>query len=744
MSALPPNRREGHLAGRLICVRSESALPDSHKLVAHPQKKKITDSVVVMDKETAINVLLQGKMSDELVEHWQILRVLGHGAFGTVFHVKNYNTHEAAALKVIQRAKVTDKAALRNEIIALRRCAHPSVTRLIAHYSDDHAEYILLEECKGGDMLEYVMTNGHLSNEPLAFLFKQVLQGLAYIHNHKIIHRDLKLENLLLIDKSNLYEGVRIADFGIVHLFPIHTTVEDRHKEIVSGTEYAGSVQYMAPEIVKSTDYTHKVDLWSAGVVLYTMAFEAFPFAGTDEEVLKQLRHTKGVDLSDEFFKTVDNDLIDLIRRLLDSNPETRIDTGAALDHPFIRKLTRLSVHDVPHSTPGRKITEELLPPGWECQIGDNGRIFYVHEEGGHKVSTWVDPRERLKKASLTDDTMIDALDVGFSLRRSKQFDASLAAISAIVTPQNAIEELLSTTMSPEVVNQWRVIKPLGHGAYGTVVLVQNRKTQERAALKLIQMNKVSDPAELETEIEALRRCHHSCVTGILQTYRDERFQYLAMEACPGGDFLDYLMDGFAPMQDADASFAFGEITRGVAYLHSRGILHRDLKPDNILLVERGNIRAGLRICDFGLVHLFPIHTAMRKSATDFLSQEAKQKKEDVVTDGSLAGTYLYLAPEVILGHVYSFPVDIWSCGVILHAMAFAYFPFDDDDDQTLCSMIACAKKLQFSPKKFKRKDPDLLALLSSLLEPKPEKRITTKEVLQHPFIQSYNPTSML
>lgn len=732
-------RNEGEIAGRLVKVHSACDLV-GQKIQTHPEKKKIADSVAVMDKETAIKVLLEGKMCDELLENWQIIKVLGHGAFGTVFHVQNYHTHESAALKVIQRAKVTDKSALTNEIAALRRCSHPSITRLIAHYSDNHAEYLLLEECTGGDLLEYLMGKGAMAVTDISFLFQQVLQGLAYIHDHDIIHRDMKLENLLLVDNDDISKGLRIADFGIVHMFPLHKTAEDRQKEIVKGTEYAGSVQYMAPEIVHETDYTSKVDLWSAGVVLYTMAFLNFPFGGTsDEECLKLLKTTKGVDLSDPFFEDKDKDLLDLIKNLLEVNPQDRFGTEEALAHPFLTKFNHKTEHSMPHFTPGVALSDEILPPGWTSRKADNGRIYFVHEEHGHEVSTWVSPAEHLLETE-KHDTLVDALDVGTSLRRTKYFDESLAAISAIVTPENAVEELLSTTMAPEVVSQWRVIKPLGHGAYGTVVLVQSRKTKEKAALKLINLNKVTDTDELETEIEALRRCHHRCVTGILQSYRDAKFQYLAMEACPGGDLLDYLMDGFAPMNTSDAAFAFSELIHGVSYLHGRGILHRDLKPDNILLVEKGNIRAGLRICDFGLVHLFPIHADVLKNA----SQLSLQQQKDVVDDGSLAGTYLYLAPEVILGAVYSFPVDLWSCGIILHAMVLAFFPFDNEDDGLLCALIASCIKPSFSEHRFKSVDKDLLDLIAQLLDPEPEARITSHGVLKHSFMQAYQPSALL
>jgi serine/threonine protein kinase len=208
----------------------------------------------------------------------------------------------------------------------------------------------------------------------------------------------------------------------------------------------------------------------------------------------------------------------------------------------------------------------------------------------------------------------------------------------------------------------------------------------------------------LPREIKALRRINHPNVCKLYNTVDDVEKFYMVMEYCQGGDLLEYI-NKHGYIYEDEAKKLFRQIVNAVAHCHASGVVHRDLKCENILLDENGNAR----ICDFGFAALV---------------------QTPVVTLSTHCGSYAYAAPEILQNKPYiGAQSDVWSLGVILYAMTVGRLPYNDTDMATLMSQIN--QRLQ-PPRRLSSKCTDLLR---KILVVNPAKRFRTREILDHPWL---------
>lgn len=189
------------------------------------------------------------------------------------------------------------------EVGLLLNLRHTHVVKIYETIETPKHIIIVMELCAGGDLLNYVRKRRRLK-EPIAIkIFKQIIDGLCYIHSKSIAHRDIKLDNILLDGVGN----VKIADFGV-------------SKQTQPGAimhEQCGTPAYIAPELLRGRGYGLNVDLWSAGVVLFAMLYGTVPFKGSSMDELHQLIISGRYTLKEDISK----DAIDLLRGLLEINP---------------------------------------------------------------------------------------------------------------------------------------------------------------------------------------------------------------------------------------------------------------------------------------------------------------------------------------------------------------------------------------------------------------------------------------
>eukprot|EP00050_Salpingoeca_kvevrii_P010477 m.311940 g.311940 ORF g.311940 m.311940 type:complete len:382 (+) comp28848_c0_seq1:265-1410(+) len=298
--------------------------------------------------------------------------------------------------------------------------------------------------------------------------------------------------------------------------------------------------------------------------------------------------------------------------------------------------------------------------------------------------------------------------------RTSAKRHEQLLRIRKIGSRADAIVSILDCAFSEEISRQFELVRLLGRGAFGTVVLVRDRATGELAALKAIQKHRLKNPELLDLEVTALKRASHPFVTKLVATSEDDAYRYLVLEYCQGGELLDKLIDE-GHLGEREASCIIRQILTGLHNLHARGILHRDLKPDNILLVDRDNVFQGVRISDFGVAHLFP------------------DNSRTVTYDGNY-GTLEYLSPEILRGENYGCPSDVWAVGVILFNLLSGDYPWSSGSEAELAKLILEAK-LDLSHPGWSIVSSDAKDLLCSLLEPDVAKRMTVEKALRHPWV---------
>ena len=218
-----------------------------------------------------------------------------------------------------------------DEIEILKSLNHPDIVKIIEFYGTEDAYYIVNEYCPGGELFDKV-ENG-LSETQISVIFKQILSGLSYLHSNNIVHRDLKLENILISDIEYVemtkeeYFDIKIIDFGNARIFD----------KTISTNSIVGSSYYIAPEVFLKK-YNKECDLWSAGVILYILIVGSPPFDGSsDKQIFTSIK--KGIfDKKNQRWMNASLDVKDLISKLLVNDPNKRLTANEALQHPWFRK----------------------------------------------------------------------------------------------------------------------------------------------------------------------------------------------------------------------------------------------------------------------------------------------------------------------------------------------------------------------------------------------------------------------
>ena len=264
-----------------------------------------------------------GKYPTTKMRFYKYGRLLGKGAFGKVNLSLNVLTGRLVAIKLINKTRITSerqRSRIQIETNIMKSLTNnPYIVKIFETYETQKHICIVMEYICAGDLLSYIRKRSKLT-EPIAkYIFKQIILGLQYIHNHNIVHRDIKLDNIL-IDLDN---KIKICDFGV-------------SKKVINGDlmkEQCGTPAYIAPEILMNRGYEgYGVDIWSAGVVLYSMLSGTVPFKGNNIEEL----HTLILQGIYTQIKDVSYEANHLIKCILEVDPHKRISIENILTHPWL------------------------------------------------------------------------------------------------------------------------------------------------------------------------------------------------------------------------------------------------------------------------------------------------------------------------------------------------------------------------------------------------------------------------
>ena len=256
---------------------------------------------------------------------YKIAEVIGSGAFATVRKVYHKTTGQPRALKIIKKQKNKDKnARMYLEVEILKKLVHPNIMQIFEFYEDKKNFYIITELCEGGELFDKIVEKGSFTESEAAWIMKQLLSAVNYIHSNNIVHRDLKPENILL-DTKHDNNIIKIIDWGTARFF-------DKSKKMnrISGTPY-----YIAPEVL-AEKYDEKCDIWSRGVILYILLCGYPPFnADTDELILEKIKAGRFTFPAEEW-DTVSPLAKDLVCHMLQFHPSKRVSASEALEHKWL------------------------------------------------------------------------------------------------------------------------------------------------------------------------------------------------------------------------------------------------------------------------------------------------------------------------------------------------------------------------------------------------------------------------
>ncbi|XP_030332804.1 serine/threonine-protein kinase Nek5 isoform X2 [Strigops habroptila] len=262
------------------------------------------------------------------MDKYEIIKKIGEGSFGKIFLAKGKVDNEQCVIKEIDLIKipVKEKEASQKEVILLAKMKHANIVTFYASLQEKNKLYIVMEYCDGGDLMKRInMQHGVLFDEDqILSWFVQISLGLKHIHDKKILHRDVKAQNIFL---SNNGKVAKLGDFGIAR--QLNSTMEFAHTCV--GTPY-----YLSPEICENQPYNNKTDIWSLGCVLYELCALKHPFEDNSlhQLVLKICRgrfHPVSPNYS--------YDLRILISQLFKISPRDRPSINSILRKPFLQKL---------------------------------------------------------------------------------------------------------------------------------------------------------------------------------------------------------------------------------------------------------------------------------------------------------------------------------------------------------------------------------------------------------------------
>ncbi|GFS00533.1 serine/threonine-protein kinase 10 [Elysia marginata] len=274
------------------------------------------------------------------LQNWEILSEIGEGAFGAVYKARNKDDNTFAALKQVEIKSEEDLEDFSVEINILAECPHKNVVRLLEAFFYDNKLWMFIEYCEGGALDSIMVDLEKPLTEPMIrFVAHEMCVALAYLHDHKVIHRDIKAGNVLL----TLDGDVKLADFGVS---------AKNTKTLQKRDTFIGTPFWMAPEVImcesfKDTPYDFKADIWSLGISLIEFAQIEPP--NKDMHPMRVLiKIQKAEPPSFDRPSLWSRNFKDFVKKCLVKNPEQRATAHELLQHPFIKDVTdKKALHDL-------------------------------------------------------------------------------------------------------------------------------------------------------------------------------------------------------------------------------------------------------------------------------------------------------------------------------------------------------------------------------------------------------------
>ncbi|XP_062917958.1 serine/threonine-protein kinase 33 isoform X2 [Mobula hypostoma] len=261
---------------------------------------------------------------------------LGQGSYGVVIEATHNRSGKKWAIKKVNREKAGSSAVklLEREVSILKQVNHEHIIHLEEVFETPKRMYLVTEVCEGGELSAILHKKKRLNENETRHVIRSLASAIAYLHKNDIVHRDLKLENILVKNIENSSEldmklNIKVTDFGLsVQKGGVGS---DKMLQATCGTP-----MYMAPEVLSAHQYTQQCDTWSIGVIMYTLLSGVPPFVASSEEKLAELINRGELRFDSSVLQEISDGAKDVLSRLLKVDPAHRITANELLDNPWV------------------------------------------------------------------------------------------------------------------------------------------------------------------------------------------------------------------------------------------------------------------------------------------------------------------------------------------------------------------------------------------------------------------------
>jgi len=582
--------------------------------------------------------------------NFQVERLLGRGGMASVYYGWDVKLQRPVAIKVID-ACYRDGLAYAERFVREARAVatwrHENIVQVYYADEEDGLYYFAMEYIDGpdlGELLGQYAADGELmAYADVLLVGRAVANALDYAHQAGVIHRDVKPSNVMVTSTGR----VILTDFGLAM---------DAYQGSLG--EVFGSPHYIAPEQARSSaDAVPQSDLYALGIVLYEMLTGALPFDDLSATTVALQHITKPPPPPREFNSDLSEAAEAVLLKALSKSPEERYQTGAEL----IDALETALLASQPVSAPEEESELPSSPPGVEAPAARS-----------------------LSKMSISDKV---------SLHSQAQVESATTARST----GQAGASLLGMQL-----DEYRLDALLGKGGMARIYRGLDARLKRRVAIKVIDTAFRTDAeyaTRFEREAQAIAKLEHPHIVRLYRYGKARGLLYMAMQYIEGADLgaaLANYQTAQAFIESQEASRIIRQICLALDYAHRQGVIHRDVKPSNIMLDEQGQVY----LADFGLALL-----------------------SEFGTRGEVFGSPRYMAPEQIVSSAKVVPQsDLYAVGVILYEMFAGTAPFDAEDPIEVATLQMTESP--HPPRDLRPEiSPELEAVILKALAKEPEER---------------------
>ncbi|GFH58735.1 ribosomal protein S6 kinase alpha-1/2/3/6 [Chaetoceros tenuissimus] len=598
--------------------------------------------------------------------------MLGKGAFGSVWKAIDHDTDVPVAVKVIDRRKLKpkDDKAVYDEVAIMKDLSgNDSIVQLLNFYESEKTFHVVLELAMGGDVFERLSKRRYYKETDARELSFHLLNAVSFIHSKGYVHRDLKPENLLLRDESDDSDGLMVADFG----FAVRNTSDQLKTR-------CGTPAFVAPEICVGVPYGSSVDVWSCGVILYLLLGGYAPFQQRDMRELFRKIRAADYSFHEKYWDPISMPAKQLIARMLTVDPTKRITAEEALKSKWMT---------MPDEEMGPAMKENL-------------------SETIAQMKKFV-ARNKLRGAMIATTY---ATTAKFWAGNAVSFMSKNTTVGSSAFASN--KTLTKGKVGQKFDNIYQLDQKLRQGRISGIWKGARREAENgmELAIKVISVDKcnLQEESRIMNEVAILQSLNHPNILRLHDFFEESPNFFIVMELMEGGDVFDKIVEK-TQYTEKDAKELVRSLLKGVEYIHTRRVAHRDLKPQNLLLASLES-DVLVKIADFSFARR--VHTP--KSLF------------------TRCGTPTYVAPEILKNHPHDESADMWSVGVIAFVALVGYPPFIEEDQRVLFRKIRLGEYC-FYDEDWEGISADARDLISKLLIVDPDHRCTASQAINHKWI---------